>query len=923
MRRLLWALVASLVAAPASASGPFSRIEDPAVIKRLPPTPVRARNVRPFTFDARQFAEVARGVTAEKPDQALTPAALLELPHPDGGLVRFLVIESPIMAPKLAARLPEIRTYRGEGVDDPTSSVRFDVSPRGFSAMVLSAFGAWYVEPWAPGTPGVVASFHRRDAFRDPADPFRCEGPVADPHDGERAFLSLRTEPGPVSMPHLSVGPTLRTYRLALATTGEYSEKVCSPDPAATGCAAAAVVTAMNRVNGIYERELAIRMTLVANNDSVIYTNPATDPYTNGNLSALLTQNQSNLDAVIGSANYDVGHVFSLGGGGRAGLGVVCRSGLKAQAATGLLDPFGDPFYVDYVSHEMGHQFGANHTFNGSEGACTATARHAPSAFEPGSGSTIMAYAGICGSQDLQTYSDPYFHGRSFDQIVTYTTSGQGAACASASTTSNSAPVLDAGLSYTIPARTPFALTGAATDPDGDPLTYGWEQFDLGPADTGSTLVDDGARPIFRSFSATTSPTRTFPRLEDVLSGATTFGETLPTTSRTMTFRLTARDNRAGGGGVSLDTTTVTSVSGPAPFSVTAPASSVTWAGNTDQIVTWDVAGTDSAPVSCASVAIAFSSDGGSTFPTTVLASTPNDGAQAIIVPNVPTTAARIRVSCVGNVFFAISRPSFTVTAASGPAVSAIHPAFGPTAGGTPVTITGTGFAPGATVAIGGVAATSVVVNSSTSISAVTGPRAAGPVDVVVTNPGGGSATLPSGFAYLGASAGSASIAYDLTNTAGCQIVTATSRADANVTNIVTFTAPLSGSVLVSYQTYLNIGSSLASARRTGVFHSCDITDTATQITTGCPNDRFNLAYQASRGGTGTETAHWHGNSQGGLTYWWPGVSLAVPATTNITGLTPGNIYEIRLGVYRQLVSVGTSTFASATACVSSTLLRF
>ncbi len=826
---------------PAAAEGPFRPVEAPAEVAGLEATTVRASAVRPFRFDARLFADAVKDVAFERANEVGTPSTLLELPHPDGSLALFRVIESPVMAPELAAKFPEIRTFRGVGVDDPTASVRFELAPRGFSAMVLSAFGAWYVEPWSRENRAHVASFHRRDALRDPQSPFVCQASDASDEGEEPVVRSEGPGLGPVPFPLASVGPTLRTYRLALATTGEYSGKVCGASPT-KACVAAELVVAMNRVNGIYEREVAVRMTLVANNDAVIYLDKDTDPYTDGPNSGgtLLGENQSNLDAVIGSANYDVGHVFSTGGGGVAYLRVICSSSSKAGGVTGSSNPTGDSFWVDYVAHEMGHQFGGNHTFNGKQVSCNNN-RVSSAAYEPGSGSTIMAYAGICGSQNLQPNSDPYFHGKSFDEIVAHVTTGGGAACDASTSTSNSAPTVEAGAAYTIPSRTPFALTGSATDPESDPLTFGWEEFDLGTIETAPPLVDDGSRPIFRSFNPTVGGTRTFPKLSDILAGTTTYGETMPTTSRTMNFRLTARDNRSGGGGVNSDTTTVASVSTAGPFAITAPASAVTWPASSTQTVTWNVANTNLTPISCASVAISLSTDSGASFQTTLLASTPNDGSQAVTLPDTQTVGAtaRVKIACVGNIFFAISRPSFTISAplppptvsaidpASGttlggtavtitgtnftgatgvtfggtaatsftvnsatritattpvhaagavdvavttpagtatltggftyvvptPAITAVSPSSGPTAGGTPVTITGSGFVAGATVLIGGVAATPVVVASATSITAVTGAHAAGPVDVVVTTPGG-TATLTGGFTYVAGPAG-------------------------------------------------------------------------------------------------------------------------------------------------------------------------
>lgn len=641
--------------------------------------------------------------------------------------------------------------------------------------MVLSAAGAWYVDPWTRGFVDVVGSYHRRDALRDPSSPFECE--VAGTHDegAEPGASAATTDLGPTPFPLASVGPTLRTYRLALATTGEYSVAVCGASPT-KACVAAELVVAVNRVTGIYEREVAVRMVLIAGNDAVIYLDGATDPYTNSNGGTMLGQNQSTLDSVIGSANYDFGHVFSTGGGGVAYLRVICSSSSKAGGVTGRPVPTGDAFWVDYVAHEMGHQFGGNHTFNGSLGSCAGGNRNASTAYEPGSGSTIMAYAGICGSNDLQPNSDPYFHGKSFDEIVAHVTTGGGASCATGTATSNSAPAVDAGAAYTIPSRTPFALTGSATDPEGDALTYGWEEFDLGTVEPAPPLVDAGNRPIFRSFNPTVSPTRVFPKLSDILTGTTTYGETMPTTSRTMSFRLTARDNRGGGGGVSSDTTTVASVSTAGPFAITAPASAVIWAGGSTQTVTWNVAGTTAAPISCANVSIALSTDGGQTFPATLLASTPNDGSEAVTVPDTPTAGAtaRVRVACIGNVFFAISRPSFTIgTPPPPPTVSTIVPSSGPTAGGTAVTINGTNLGSTTAVTFGGAAATSFTVGSATQVTATTPVHAAGAVDVVVTT-SGGSATSTGGFTFVAPAPTIASVAPSSGSTLGGTTVTIT-----------------------------------------------------------------------------------------------------------------------------------------------------
>ncbi len=583
------------------------------------------------------------------------PRPTFLVPLPDGNLAPFAVHEVRIMAGPLALRFPEIRTYRGQGLDDPASLLICDITPSGFHGMILNSKGTIYIDPFFKDDPRFVSSSYKRDLRRaGNRPPFFCEANDLGPSQEES--LTLFEEPRTPS------GATLRTYRLALAGTGEYTTAVCAPNPAAVACGLAAMVTSMNRVNGIYEREVAIRMVLISSNDRIIYTDGTADPYTNGSGSAMLGENQSNLDAVIGTANYDIGHVFSTGGGGVAQLSGPCNASRKAMGVTGSQSPTGDSFDVDYVAHEMGHQFGGYHTFNGTTSNCNGN-RSSSAAYEPGSGSTIMAYAGICGAEDLQPHSDDYFHSKSFDQIVAFST-GSGNSCAVQTATGNGAPSVNAGGTYTVPKQTPFTLMGSATDLQGDALTYCWEEYDLG---TAAPPNDDLAavRPIFRSFLPVTSPSRTFPRLADILSGTATFGESMSQRTRTMAFRLSARDNRSGGGGVDYASTTVSINASAGPFTVTQPSLGASWPGLSQQTVQWDVASTNLSPVNCANVTISLSTDGGNSFPATLLASTPNDGSQAVTVPNTATTAARVKVACVNNIFFDISNPNFTITASA------------------------------------------------------------------------------------------------------------------------------------------------------------------------------------------------------------------------------------------------------------------
>ena len=570
----------------------------------------------------------------------------IQLPMPDGTYQDFTFVESPVMAPELQDKFPEIRTYTGQGIDDVYATLKFDLTPHGFHAQILSPNGRVFIDPHNKGDVKHYISYYAKDYIKL-NDDFSCQLIVDEYSVPEPDYDS--------DFPVPPSGSQLRTYRLANAATGEYTQ--FHGGTVALGLAA--VTTSVNRVNGVYEREVAVRMILIANNNVIIYTNPATDPYTNNSGYTMLSENQSNLDAVIGSSNYDIGHVFSTGGGGIAGLGVVCINGSKAYGVTGSSVPVGDPFDIDYVAHEMGHQFGGNHTFNGDAGSCGGN-RNSSTAYEPGSGSTIMAYAGICGSQNLQDHSDAYLHVISFDEIRAFTTSGSGNGCAVITNTGNNAPVVTVPSGgFYIPKNTPFALTGSATDPDGDPVTYCWEEFDLGPA--GDPSNPSGNAPIFRSFSPVTSDTRTFPKISDLINNTSTIGEILPAYSRTLTFRLTVRDNRAGGGGVDWKQIAFNVYGNSGPFLVTSPNTNVTWLGNTLQTITWNVANTNSSPVSCANVKILLSTNGGVSFNTVIIDNTPNDGSELVNIPNLPTSQARIKVEAVGNIFFDISNVNFTI----------------------------------------------------------------------------------------------------------------------------------------------------------------------------------------------------------------------------------------------------------------------
>ncbi len=659
--RPLAVLAAALVLLPAasaqSADAFWSDVPEAAMRAAGPRTSTPAA-YRTLRMDREAMA--ARLATAPLESLGFAGAVDVPVPAPDGSVLWFRVVESSIMAPALQAKYPGIRTYVGQGRDVPSATVRLSLTPAGFAAMARMPEGTVYVDPYAVGNADDYIAYGSGDVVL--TDEQRAA--IA----AERLEDANAGDPGAVA-PTTSNGATLRTYRLALSATVEYS----TFHGGTVAGALAAQVTAMNRVNQVYENELSVRMEIVANNDTLVFVGlPASDPFTNSDGPTLLGENQALITARIGTANFDIGHVFSTGGGGVAGLGVVCNAGNKARGVTGLPQPTGDAFYIDYVAHEMGHQFRGNHSFNGNQGSCSGGNRNGSTAFEPGSGSTIMAYAGICGSNDIQSFSDPYFHAVSLQEIVGFISTGGGSTCGATAPTNNDIPIVTVPAGFVIPVRTPFVLTGSAVDATPASLTYAWEDFNLGAAGAPANNGIPVGPPYFRSFNPTPSPVRYFPQLSRQLAGlAPVRGEGLPIDARVLTFRLTARDNRAGGGAIGDANIFIATDAGAGPFAVTAPnTAGLTFARLSTQTVTWSVANTDllddgglpdADGVDVESVEIRYSTDGGTTF-STLVASTPNDGSEDVRIPDVETTRGRLLIQAVGNNFFDVNNANFTVT---------------------------------------------------------------------------------------------------------------------------------------------------------------------------------------------------------------------------------------------------------------------
>ena len=579
----------------------------------------------------------------------------ISLPINSNEFQKFRIRESSNLAPELSAKFPMIKSYTGYGIEDPTAIVKIDIGTNGIHAIVFSGnHSTLYIDPYTKDNKEYIV-YQRADLNQEDQD-FICQVEDSKKDDFNPTNLTERN----------ADDGKLRTFRLALACTGEYAQYHLTQqgvDAGATDAVKKAAVlsamnTTMNRVNGVYEIDLGVRMEIVANNDAIIFLDAAADGFSNTNAISLLSQNQTTCDTEIGSANYDIGHVFSTGGGGVAGLGVVCSNGSKARGVTGRGAPINDPFDIDYVAHEMGHQFGANHTFNNS---CSGN-RNSSTAVEPGSGSTIMAYAGIC-TPNVQSNSDDHFSIISIDEM--WNRIQTTATCGVETVTGNATPTADAGSDVAIPKSTPFVLRGIGTDIDGtSTLTYNWEQVDAEIASMPPLSINTGG-PMFRSIPSKTSPNRYMPALSTIIAGNTsTDWEVLPSVARELDFALTVRDNNPGGSASARNDIRVT-VTDADPFTVELPNTAVVWEGLTTQTVTWNKGTTDTAPINCNFVTIKLSTDGGLTFPITILSNTPNDGSQDIVVPDNPTTEARIMIEAVDNLFYNVNAIDFTINGAT------------------------------------------------------------------------------------------------------------------------------------------------------------------------------------------------------------------------------------------------------------------
>jgi len=865
-----------------------------------------------------------RSALSQAPSEKIVPAErsafTVRFPDADGKLISFRVVEAPVMAPELSAKYPGIHSYLGKGIENPSAIIRFDMSVyHGLHATIMyGSESTVYIDQMYQDIYRVV----RRSDVTDRPHGFECLTEAQTPSPGRGEGVENVTD------------GRLRTYRLAMISGAEFSLHFIPPAGLPTLADSIAVVLAaqnshVTRANAVYERDVAVRMVLVPNNNLVIYFNPATDPIVNPNAPSG-TAMQATLDAIIGSANYDIGHTESKGNdNGNAGcIGCVCTAGFKGRAWTVYSNPsLLEWFVIDYLTHEMGHQYGANHTFSFNiEGTGVNV--------EPGSGVTIMGYAGIVPGQNVELHSIDIFSVKSIEQISNYILTGGGSGCDQETITGNTAPTANAGPDYTIPHSTPFKLTGTASDPDGgDVLKYNWEQIDsrISTAVPSIPSSTSTSGPMFRTYLDYSTPERTFPALTHILSGANGFmWEVLPSVSRNLNFRFIVKDNHVGGGATNSDNMVVTTVGTSGPFSVTVPNTAVTWTAGLPQVVTWTVNGTDQPPVNCANVRILLSTDGGNTFPTVLASGTPNDGSETVTMPCITTSTARIKVEAAGNIFFDISNSNFSIQPGfdfnspapviSGcPVPTSLSTSLGTLTAcsfTTPINLSASGNPPGTTVTFSTNPVTpgnntTVTLNNTNTLApgnhtvTISGIAGSAPVKVrdltfviSISNPPSitnqpASQTLCAG--------GNASFSVTATDAAGYQWQVSTGGgpftnipgATTSSYNITGVTAGLNGNQYRVVVTSACTSSVTSNAATLTVINPVSITSQPAnqQICSGS-----NVSFSVTGSSTQPISYQWQVSTNGGGV--WTDIAGAASATLNLTNLavsSNGNLYRCRL----------------------------
>ncbi len=654
---VLWSAPVLAESQPRGYAGRVERPAAPAFWARLRDD---ARG-RWLEFDAARFRAVAREIRE-------SGEALVQLPMPAGDPVQVLLRDSEVLPPGLQAKFPRILTLAGEVPSQPQVRVRLEWNGHELGGALWRNGKRYWVQR-VVGDPArqayLLATPAQRLAARLGAE--ARDGPDKSAEDWSDTVLEL---PDAYGKPEESIGVEpisdatggLRTIRVALATTGEYAQYHGGTKQRVMEELARAV----NRVNEVFLRDLGVRLVLAEGTDQLIFLDPYQDPFSNGDLFKLLQEGTGLIPEVMPDDSYDLGHVFGVGGGGLAYKGVVCRP-FKSGGVTGVSQPTGDYFWIDYVAHEIGHQLGADHTFNGEHGNCS-VARNENHAFEPGSGSTIMGYAGICSLDNIQARSDDYLHVGSIEQVrelfefLDQNSPGCGAP-GSAGRPQELFAVLPPG-GFVLPKETPFFLAGDAYAPAGaGDLLYSWEQIDLGPSAGLGEALPGTEVPLFRSLRPSANPTRYLPQIRDLIMGRDRPDEQLPNYARRLSFALSVRDSE---GALDFDTLEFEVTDQAGPFEVISPSQDGQFIGGEALFVSWIVADTDQPPVNCATVDILLAEDAGEVFDTVLSAGTPNDGFSVASLPNRSIAQGILMVRCSSAPFFALAPGQINVFADGG-----------------------------------------------------------------------------------------------------------------------------------------------------------------------------------------------------------------------------------------------------------------
>lgn len=677
MKKIITLLTTLILAVSLSAQSSVHFWKDQAAVAPMATKAYLPNNARILSLDYKAIRSFLQSAPLENTE---ANPLQLELPLPQGGFATFGITEISIMEPGLAKAFPMIKTYAGNGVDDPSMHIRIETGSLGFHATIFKGLKTDIIESVAVDNTEMYASYHLEEADHQPVVNCGNHDESIEPAVDDYAWEDDAFDFG--ANKSASVAVDLRTYRLAIATTNEFSAQNGNN----VASVLAAVTSIVNQVNAILEKEVAVRLMLIDDTDKTFYfAADGNDPYDNGDAAAMIGVNQTIMTNFHGADAYDIGHVFGTasGGGvvGLAQLASICNDDSKGRGVSNVL---GGGFYQTVV-HEVGHQLNATHTFD----YCDSQGNETPAtAYEPGGGSTIMAYSGACfematGINNIvQNNADDYFHINSLEKMIAFKANfATGASCGVLTPTGNNTPEVSIPIEggFRIPISTPFELTGEAVDPDGDAMTYNWEQYDLkqGQSILGSPAPGD---PHFRSVLPSSSLTRIFPKIQTIVNNTTDKTEVLPTASQPFTFRFTARDNKMNGGGYGYDEIKFDVTSTAGPFLVTEPnANGITWEVGDYVEVTWDVANTDGPQVDCQLVDIYLSLDGGFTYPVTLLTGTPNDGSAFVVVPDEVTSFARVKVKGSDNIFFDISNNNFTIVETTTPdfIISSYGPEYG------------------------------------------------------------------------------------------------------------------------------------------------------------------------------------------------------------------------------------------------------